>query len=398
MAQPKMGLVRNLLGRTLYPDNEWTRDRDGSPLRPYDTATHTMAEVMGVRVDPSEDAVTGEFERLQAAIPITGTVGSGTAFVLDGRENQSFRAVNLLLDKGVKVRRVDEGTSSLRAGDFLVTFGSRTDFEDVARTTGVDFASLGSEPARGVHDVKRMRVGMYQRYRGGNMDEGWTRFVLEQFGFPYRSVLDAEIQKGSLNQTYDVIVLPHDSKADITGEKRPPQPGRPPEVYPPEYVSGIGDEGLESLKAFVEGGGTLVTFGEASELAIDLFALPVRNVLDKVDSKSFFCPGSTLRVRFDDRNPLAYGMPDEGLVLFWESPAFEISPTRHNDRYETVVTYKERDLLESGWLVGEEHLSKKAGMVSAEVGQGRVVLIGFRTQHRAQTHGTFKLLFNAMLR
>jgi hypothetical protein len=398
MAQPKMGLVRNLLGRTLYPDNEWTRDRDGAPLRPYDTATHTMAEVMGVRIDPSEEAVTGNFEKLQTAIPVTGTVGSGTAFVLDGRENQSFRAVNLLLDKGTKVRRVDEGTSSLRPGDFLVTSGSRTDFEDVARTTGVDFASLGAEPARGVHDVKRMRVGMYQRYRGGNMDEGWTRFVLEQFGFPYRSVLDAEIQKGGLNQSYDVIVLPHDSKADITGEKRPPQPGRPPEVYPPEYMSGIGDKGLESLKAFVEGGGTLVTFGEAAELAIDLFTLPVRNVLDKVDDKSFFCPGSTLRVRFDNRNPLAYGMPDEGLVLFWESPAFEISPTRHNDRYQTVVTYKERDLLESGWLVGEEHLSKKAGMVSAGVGQGRVVLIGFRTQHRAQTHGTFKLLFNAMLR
>jgi hypothetical protein len=106
-----------------------------------------------------------------------------------------------------------------------------------------------------------------------------------------------------------------------------------------------------------------------------------------------------LKARFDSGHPLAYGMPAQGLVTFLSgSLAFEIVPSDHNERYETVVVFGDRDLLQSGWLVGEKQLARKAAMVSARVGEGRVVLFGLRPQHRAQTHGTFKLLFNALLR
>jgi hypothetical protein len=236
---------------------------------------------------------------------------------------------------------------------------------------------------------------MYQRYWGGNMDEGWTRFLLEQFAFPYTSLFDAEIKKGNLRAKYDVIILPHDSAGMITGERLESWEGRMP-AYPPEYRSGIGQEGVEALKAFVEKGGILVTLGEASNFAIEKFGLSVRNVVEKTDSKEFFCPGSTLRVICDNTHPLAYGMPQESLALFWSNPAFEITPSQHNERYETIVRYVERDIIQSGWLIGEKYLSNKAAMVSARLGQGRVILIGFRTQHRAQTHGTFKLLFNCL--
>ena len=399
LAQPKMGLVRNLLGRTLYPDNEWTRARDGSPLRPYDTATHTMAEIMGVRVDPVDEVVRGDFEKIATVAPTTGSVGSGSTFRLDGRSNASFEAVNVLLDRSVAVRRVDEASGGLRPGDFLVGGGSSAVLSEVARETGVHFEAVESAPSTGTHEVKRERTGMYQRYRGGNIDEGWTRFVLEQFRFPYQSVMDAEIRQGNLRAKYDVFLLPHDSAAMIEGkEEELRQPGEPPDLYPPEYRSGIGDEGVAALKDFVEKGGTLVTFGEAAEFAIENFDLNVRNVLGKLEPKEFFCPGSTLRTRFENDHPLAYGMPSSGLVLFWESPAFEITPSNDNDDYEIVATYADRDILQSGWLVGERHLSKKAAMVAAKHGQGSVVLIGFRPQHRAQTHGTFKLLFNTLMR
>jgi hypothetical protein len=398
LAQPKMGLVRNLLGRTLYPDNEWTRARDGSPLRPYDTATHTMAEIMGVRVDPVDEVVTGDFERVTGAAPPASTVSGGSTFRLDGRSNASFEAVNLLLERSVAVQRVDEAAGGLRPGDFLVSGSSPSVLSDVARESGAAFEAIERFPSAGTHVVKRERVAMYQRYRGGNMDEGWTRFVLEQFRFPYQSVMDAEIRQGNLNAKYDVILLPHDSPAAIEGKEEERRPGQPEDLYPPEYRSGVGEEGIASLKDFVANGGTLVTFGEAAEFAIEKFDLKVRNVLDELDSKEFFCPGSTLKTRFENDGPLAYGMPSSGLVLFWEGPAFEILPSNDNDDYEIVATYEDRDILQSGWLVGEKHLSRKAAMVAAKHGDGRVVLIGFRPQHRAQTHGTFKLLFNTILR
>ena len=229
------------------------------------------------------------------------------------------------------------------------------------------------------------------------MDEGWTRFLLERFSFPYES-MKPEAFTGDLRARFDVIILPDDSAAMITGSEEVEDSYWANQVFPPEYMGGIDAAGQEALRDFVERGGTLVTLGRATDFAIEQFDLDVKNVLDGLSRKEFFCPGSTLRVTIDNTSPAAYGMPDEGLVLFWGSPAFQIEPSRHNDRYEVPVRYADRDLMQSGWLIGEEHLAEKGAMVTARYGDGRVLLIGFPAQHRAQTHGTFKLLFNALLK
>lgn len=395
LAQPKMGLVRNLLGRTLYPDNNWTRNRDGSPLRPYDTATHTMAEFMGVRVD-AVDAPLDNLRRIEDPLSLSGKVLSDSALhMLDGNLNASFKAVNLLLDERVAVLRVDEDSPGLKQGDFIVA--DDPVLTAVAELTGVEFKPLTSAPDKGTHGLQRKRIGMYQRYRGGNMDEGWTRFILEQFSFPYTSLRDGDIQKGRLRSKYDVIILPHDSKAMITGEEEDQPADYPSPDYPPQYLSGLGDDGAEALRTFVEDGGTIVALGDASEFAIEKFKLRVRNVLQDLDRKEFFSPGSTLKVTFDNAHPLGYGMPDQGLILFWSNAAFEVLGSRRNDKYATVARYVDRDILQSGWLIGEQHLAKKAAMLTAQVGKGQVVLYGFRPQHRAQTHGTYKLFFNTLI-
>jgi hypothetical protein len=137
-----------------------------------------------------------------------------------------------------------------------------------------------------------MRVGMYQRYRGGSIDEGWTRFLFEKIAFPYTTLHDANIEKGGLRSSYDVIIIPHDSKDMITGKTdEDAAPSQQP--YPPEYMSGLAGDGEDALRTFVNEGGMLVSFGDATEFAIDTFHLNVRNVLDGVSSKDFFCPGST---------------------------------------------------------------------------------------------------------
>ena len=398
LAQPKMGLIRNLLGQTFYPDNEWTRARDGSPLRPYDTSTHTMAEIMGVQVDPVGGAVTGDLRVLEAPIPVAGTVEESTYHVLDGQLNDSFRAVNLLLEQGGNVQRVTQTSGDLRPGDFIVG-ASPTVVSEVARQTGVDFVATDSPSTEILNEVSTSRIGMYQRYGGGNMEEGWTRLVFEQFDFPYSSVMDAEIQAGDLNASYDVLVFPDDSWAAITGlpgtdgERRGGGRGG---NTPPDYRSGIGTEGVQAIRDFVENGGTVVAMGGATDFAIRALDLGVRNALTGLDSMEFFCPGSTLHVDVDPTNPLAWGMPKDALALFWGSPAFEITATDAYN-YDRVVTYAERNILQSGWLVGEKHLSKRAAVITARVGEGKVALLGIRAQHRAQTHGTYKLLFNALI-
>jgi hypothetical protein len=402
MAQPKMGLIRYLLGRTFYPDNEWTRTGSGEPIRPYDMATDTMFEFMGVRVDPVAAAVTGNVQKVGVEVRPEPKQARGThGYWFDGRLNDSFRAVNLLIDKGVAVRRVDRSAQGLRRGDFTIAPGSEAVIAGIAKETGVDFLALNAEMREDSHELKRLRLAMYQRYRGGNMDEGWTRWLLEQFGYPYTSLIDAEIKKGSLRERYDAIVLPDDSTAAITGERAEPRiaSGRPPETYPPEYRSGIGEEGVKALTDFIRKGGTLVTLGAASSFAIDKLGVNLRNVVANANPKDFFCPGSTLRVRVDDSNPLGYGMPAEALAVYLSgNPVFEIMPGQRNEDYEVIVRFADRDLLESGWLIGQDRIAKKAAMVAAKLGEGRVVLIGFRTQHRAQTHGTFKLLFNTLIR
>lgn len=394
-AQPKTGLVRNLLGRTLYPDNSWTRARDGSPLRPYDTATHTMAEVMGVRVDELGVEVEGDFQRLSGQLGVR-RYAWGDRVRLDGRHNASYHAVNLLLDEGVQVKRVDSTAASLVAGDFIVLGAAPQLLEQVATATGAEFATIDDEPVIEHRDVERKRLAMYQRYQGGNMDEGWTRLLLEQFDFPYTSVRDTEIQAGSLRDKYDVIVLPHDRTQTLMGGND--SRFGPPRPVPEQYQSGLGEDGVEALIEFVEAGGTLVAMGRSSDFAIEKFSLRVRDVTADLPSTEFFCPGSTLRVKFDTSNPLAVGMPTTGYGLFWDSPAFELLPASDSERYHRVVTYVDRDILQSGWLIGEKHLANKAAVVMADVGEGQVVLMGIRAQHRAQTHGTFKLLFNTIIR
>uniref|UniRef100_UPI00404A79F5 hypothetical protein n=1 Tax=Candidatus Saccharicenans sp. TaxID=2819258 RepID=UPI00404A79F5 len=352
---------------------------------------------MGVRVDPLDELPEAGLEIITASLKPAGQVRAGPAgYRLDGRLNDFFRAVSLLLDGKVQVLRADKNTDELQTGDFIVTEAPERTLQTIAEKTGVDFLPLASLPAEGFHKVRRLRVGLYQRYYGGNMEEGWTRLLLEKFELPYITIKDADIKSGQLAKKIDLLILPHDSTAMIMGEIR--EGSRRLASYPPEYRSGLGPDGLEKLKDFVNRGGVLVCLGAAGNFAIEKFGLSLRNVVAEVDSREFFCPGSTLKAVFDNLNPLAYGLPEKGLVFFSDSPAFEILPGPNSEKYRVVVRYEEKELLQSGWLIGEQYLSKKAAMVEAAYGQGQIILIGLRAQHRAQTHGTFKLLFNTFIR
>ena len=253
-----------------------------------------------------------------------------------------------------------------------------------------------------MEDVKSLKVGMYHRLWGGNMDMGWTRLVLEQFCFDYTLLNDKDIKEGDLGE-YDVIILAHDSKEMIAGGDdmkkwwTETRPGWPLTVYPPEYETGLGDEGKEKLVEWTKAGGTLYTIGASTGYAIEALDLPITDTVNGLGAKEFHCPGSTLHIEVENTHPAAYGMPEEALALFWGSPAFKVNPGPNNHMYEVIAVYPDSDILESGWLVGEEKIADKIAAIYAHVGEGHVVLMGPRVQHRCQTHGTFKLLFNSLL-
>lgn len=406
MNQPKQGLLRWMLGETHFPDDTYARDKNGNPIRPYDMSTDTMTEFMGVESTPVGAAVTASLTKLSAPVNPPGTVASGAStYVLDGDLNDSFRAANLLLKSGATVKRAKTATGGAKAGDFIVSGVSAGTAGQVATTTGVSFAAASGVSDAATYTVKAPRVGMLKRYRGGNIDEGWTRFLLETFDFNQTALMDAEIKAGNLIKKYDVIVLPSDSVSNMTGEPPPPGAagrgggfgGESLEATPPEFRSGFGAEGVKALEEFVKSGGRLITFAQAGDLPIQKFGLPIRNIVAGKPSKEFWSPGSTLKIKVDTKNPLAFGMPEDALAIYTaEGQVYEVIPRMWNERVEVIASYADRNVLKSGWLLGEDLIAGKAAMVSVHMGKGEVVLVGFRPQHRSQAHGTYKLLFDTL--
>jgi hypothetical protein len=212
-----------------------------------------------------------------------------------------------------------------------------------------------------------------------------------------------DVRRGGLRASFDVIVLPDATAKSVLD-------GNMPGSVPPEFAGGLGLEGALALKAFVQEGGTLVALDSASDLPLDLFGLGIRNVLRTASRQEYYAPGGLLRVRFDPAKPLAWGMPAEGYVFVENGPAFEEDGLRDEEGEETppvaaadrprtrfAAHFADKDVLYSGWLLGESKIAGKGALVEASLGRGRVVLIGFRPQFRAQPYGTFKVLFNALL-
>ena len=227
------------------------------------------------------------------------------------------------------------------------------------------------------------RIALYKGYTA-SMDEGWTRYVFDTFNIPYTSLMDAQVRSGDL--PYDVIVLPSMTENAIVK-------GVTQEDYPDEYKGGIGDVGVDNLKKFVERGGKLVCWDDSCDALIKRFNLPMKNVLDGLRRSEFYNPGSIVRLDVDKSNPLAIGEPADTAAYFINSSAYDISDTT---KVHSIAKYVQKDALLSGWMLGEKYLNGKTALAEADYGKGKIILFGFRPQHRGQTWGTFQFIFNAL--
>lgn len=232
---------------------------------------------------------------------------------------------------------------------------------------------------------KTSRIGLYKSYVPA-IDEGWTRWLLEDFGFPYQSLRNPDIDAGNLRQHFDVIVFPDQPASQISA-------GYELGAMPEEYTGGLNSRAAANLRAFAEQGGTLVFLNRSANYAVEHLHLDVKNVVAGVPSRDFYSPGSILNATLDTHSPLAWGLPENIAIWSEESPAWEV-PAASKDK--VIVRYPADHLLASGWLLGEAYIKDRAALVEVPLGQGRVILFGFRPQYRAQSYQTFKLFFNAV--
>jgi hypothetical protein len=418
MAQPYKTFAWALLEKQKYPDMR--QYPGGPPQPPYDNAAWTLPLQMGVACDEVEEAFEAKLEKIDN-VPYPkapAKQGQGAYVVLNSQVNASYAVAFALLKDKAEMWRTSTKVSAkgfeIPAGSFIVkntlevkkALPALLDKHHLAVLDFDDVAAMPKAP------LKSPRIGLFQSWRG-NMDEGWTRYVFDDMGIPFKTLHNEDIKgtkdkKVDLRADYDVIVFADERANTIKGTRPGATPGaggaESPMArmfrqgsMPPEYEGGIGQEGVDALKAFVEKGGIVVALNGASDFAISEFGAPARNAISGVDRTKFFCPTSILRILVDNETPIGYGMPKEAAAMFVNSLAFDtFSPPYDWDR-KVVATYPEDGVLLSGWLLGEEYLTRKAAVVDTKYKEGRIILIGIRCQNRAQSHGTYKFLLNALL-
>ena len=394
MAQPFGGFAKTLLEVEAYPQQ--LLYPGGPPRPPYDVTTHNLPLLMGVAVVRVAAPFIAELEALPTIpLPPGGLRRRrerATRFLIGPETNASARLVNELLAAGARIGRLDGPIAlddrELMAGAFVVTDVSAAEIDRRAGELGITVDALAEEPAAPLGRLTAPRVGLYRSWRSHAIDEGWTRYVLEEYAFSFRTLRDRDIRQGELRASLDAIVLPHQTAKEILE-------GNAATDYPPDYAGGIGELGAANLSRFVDEGGTLIALDAACDVPIKRLYLPVANVLDGVRPEEFFSPGSLLRLLIDPSHPVGWGFEREAAGMFVSSPAFEVRPGS-GPQPRVVAHYPLSNQLLSGWILGPERIAGRAAVVDVPVGRGRVILIGLRPQFRAQARGTYRLLFNAL--
>ncbi|MCC7418142.1 MAG: hypothetical protein IT176_13470 [Acidobacteria bacterium] len=419
-------LARELLDVQAYPDLR--QYPGGPPEHPYDAAGWTLPLQMGVSmteaasplspevraslawlgapVDPVApataynlvdaadaapfDSVPGigfDADAAAAAIvPPRGAItGEGTVLALDPAQNNAFRALNRAWAKQATVR--------FAGGRYLIGGLSDADQQEIVdtlalRATRVDPAEGGFARAR---PVKPPRIGLVEPWTP-SIGAGWTRWLLEQYGFPVVALRPEDFH-ARLAARVDVVILADGVRLPTAGGVGALAPPRGP--VRPQYAYALAEEDLEGFVRFVEDGGTLIAINGASSMAIEILGLPVRDAVAALGSDAFFLRGSLVRVSADTAHPAMAGMPSDAAVFVDDSPAFEIG-----DRFRGHVLARYQSTgspLLSGYLIGERYLHDRAAALDVEVGRGHAVLLGFRPEWRGQPFGSFRVLFNAVL-
>jgi hypothetical protein len=417
-------MAREVLDVQKYPDLR--QYPGGPPERPYDAAGWTLPLQMGVKVaaasTPLAADVRGKLKLLgpmpdlkvrpasysaapadaapfdsvpgagfdtypssAAIVPPSGKLtGSGSALSLDPAQNNTYRAINRAWKSG--------GSVEFTSGRYIVS--GLSDAQQAELVSSLALLAQRIEPGSGARTpVKKPRIGLFRPW-SGSMDEGWTRWVLEQYGFDFVTLRPADF-KAPLTGRVDAVILADDARLPIEGATGGRGGGRGGGQVRPEYADRLSPADLAAFEQFIRGGGTLICLNSASNFAIQQLKLPVKNVAAGLRSDEFFLHGTIVEVVTDPSRQVMAGMMEKAPVFADNSPVFE---TQEGFRGTVLAKYQDAGSpLLSGYLIGEKYLNGKAAALDVQLDAGHVILLGFRPEWRGQPFGTFKVLFNAAL-
>lgn len=378
----------------------------GPPIRPYDAAGWTLAYQMNIQFDRILESFDGPFETLPygqlLSPPSVKLASSSNGYLISTLQNDAFTVVNQLLKQGVKVSRIQNAEGEIPAGSFYIPSSAERRLAPLVQQYGINVASARRQPTQ-VSPIQPTRIALFDQY-GGSMPSGWVRWILEQYNFEFQLIFPKEIDAGELNKKYDVILF-------ISGGIPPAGSrgggfGMDAASIPADYQHMIGsisvDKSIPQLKKFMEQGGKVVTVGSATALAYHL-DLPVKNALVEIQpngtertlpGEKYFVPGSVLMTRVDTSLPLNWGLNGYADVLFNNSPVFKLKPEAKLQGFQVLSWFDTKTPLKSGWAWGQSYLEDGITAFSAPIGKGSLVAYGPEITYRAQSHGTFKMLFN----
>ncbi|WP_142683068.1 M14 family metallopeptidase [Chitinophaga polysaccharea] len=388
----------------------------GPPIRPYDAAGWTLAFQMGVQFDRILDSFDGPFTKLSYGAlqtPPKATLATAGGYLLSARQINAFIAVNDLMKAGVKVYRLTKavaGNDNAIPGTFYVPADGKAKeiLQQSASTLGLKTTGIGKRPA-GAVSMAPMRIALWDTY-GGSMPSGWMRWIMEQYHFPFEVIYPQDIDTGHLRNKYDAIIFATRAIPPLSGAE-PNRYGYAPKEpvaaeIPEQYRHLLGkitkEKSIPQIKTFLEEGGTVITIGSSTNLAYHL-GLPVHNALVETDKAGkekplpgtkYFVPGSILQVSFDSTHPAAWGLPSVGDVNFDNSPVFRLDAAAADKGIRPIAWFSSAAPLHSGWAWGQAYLKDGVAAFSAPVGAGMLYAFGPEITFRAQSLGTFKLLFN----
>jgi len=364
---------------------------------------------MGVQYDRVLDGFDGPFVKLnglQKPMPRTVSGPSNPAgYLISHRSNYSFTLLNRLLKANAEVYwlkgEARAGGQDLGTGAIWVPASAAAlpELRRGAAELGIAVYAVAQAPSGDALRIPRVRIGLYDQY-GGLMPSGWTRWLFEQYEFPFEVVYPQTLDAGNLKSRFDVLVFPDGAMGSGRGGRGGGRGGQiDPQSVPEEYRGWIGriseDKTIPQIRQFVESGGAVVVVGGSTRMA-ELLGVPVANALAGVPRDRFYIPGSLLRAKIDNTTPLAYGMPDQADVFFDNNPVFRLAADAAAKGQTPVAWFAGKDTLDSGWALGQQMLDGATAVVEARAGEGKIFILGPEVTFRGEPDGTYKLLFNGL--